>query len=710
MRKGFQMWVLVLPCLLVAAPVWGVQVVKQFEETSYFLKDVSFINSSVGWAVGDPHWHQAKKTYVGTIIKTVDGGNKWVPQNAGVSQTLRGVCFVDENNGWAVGLRGVILHTNDGGNHWVRQTVATKEEFRGVVFTDVNHGWATSIKPIHNDWWGDPDAWRGSVWHTDNGGTTWLRQTLPANAGLLNRIEFIDAKHGWVVGIKRKGYDQYGDPLHVGVVYHTVNGGQTWTQQFVTAGDMVFTGIDFVDGKTGWIVGFKGDTSIQGGVAFHTTDGGATWTQQNVAANFRDTLWDVHFLDASQGYAVGFNPYGGGTVYRTLNGGAKWEGISMANMDEGEFLYGVAVFADRVIAVGNHDFLCQSTDPWGPYGWLDGDKLFTQKYINVHYRFEEVFFADENHGWAVGKRSYLPNFWGQVILVTSNGGKTWKRQYQHAPELDGLFEYTYRLDGVSFVDALNGWAVGGSTEICNDDYSRCQRLGAILHTTDGGLHWEQQASELYDCGPGHYVVLEFFATQFLDGRNGWALADAGCPDNVSLARTADGGTTWEWVDTGIDDPLGIGFALVQGGLEFVDALHGWAVGGLGTVIHTEDGGATWEKQELPDVYPRTFAVDFINNQVGWVAGEGLFHTVNGGKTWVRKNTKIEVDFHDIHFTDAINGWIAGSRGVVANTVDGGNTWNLLATKTSFDLLGLSFIGPQKGWAVGDRGAIIAINP
>ncbi len=35
--------------------------------------------------------------------------------------TLYGVCFVDLQQGWAVGNGGVILHTADGGKTWERQ-------------------------------------------------------------------------------------------------------------------------------------------------------------------------------------------------------------------------------------------------------------------------------------------------------------------------------------------------------------------------------------------------------------------------------------------------------------------------------------------------------------------------------------------------------------------------------------------------------------
>ena len=97
---------------LVQSASYRVGLAKQFEETSYYFKDVDMVTANVGWAVGAPHWDQAAKAYAGTIVKTSDGGQTWTPQAAGVSQTLRGVEFVDLDHGWAVGAKGTILHTD----------------------------------------------------------------------------------------------------------------------------------------------------------------------------------------------------------------------------------------------------------------------------------------------------------------------------------------------------------------------------------------------------------------------------------------------------------------------------------------------------------------------------------------------------------------------------------------------------------------------
>ena len=51
---------------------------------------------------------------------------------------------------------------------------------------------------------------------------------------------------------------------------------------------------------------------------------------------------------------------------------------------------------------------------------------------------------------------------------------------------------------------------------------------------------------------------------------------------------ADQGRSWESYSTGQPLPLHA--------LHFIDSKHGWAVGELGLVLATADGGKTWKRQ------------------------------------------------------------------------------------------------------------------
>ncbi len=651
--------------------------VKQFEETSYYLKDTDFISDNTGWAVGEPHWVTETHAYTGTIIKTTDGGLTWAAEPAGTLGTLRGVDFVDADNGWAVGRNGVILHTSDGGTQWHPQDVPADIEFRYVFFLDAQHGWATGRKTIRLNDWGEEDNWRASVWRTTDGGSTWITGTVPITASVLNRIDFADAQNGWTVGYRYAGDDEFGDAIQKTLILHTHDGGQSWETQFAPDLWYYLTSVDFVDTLNGWAVGHR---------VFHTTDGGLTWQMQDISSN----LWDVHFLDSNRGYVVGLDYIGaaGPPVYRTFNGGATWQRMDLEYEDM-EGLFGAVVRENLVLALGDHDFVTRETDPWA-YCWGEVcSDLFTQSYINTHYILKDVFFTDESNGWAVGGRSFLPTFIGQVILHTQDGGQTWMEQYSLAPYWDS-WNYLY---AIYFADAQHGWAVGSSmiSEFHGDEHAY------LLYTSNGGQTWIERGSELYPAATN----IELLDIQFTGPQEGWALSAN--HHIASLAHTTDGGASWSWVSTGLD-----GNDLVfGGGLFFADPLHGWIVGGLEDVFYTQDGGNTWAEQDPPTSSNRLHKVAFITNLEGWIVGEAFYHTTDGGDAWSVVDVGLQRDLNAIQFVDDQHGIVAGDRGNILYTENGGASWQFATNDASIATInGLHFITPEKGWLVGDYGTIL----
>jgi hypothetical protein len=70
-------------------------------------------------------------------------------------------------------------------------------------------------------------------------------------------------------------------------------------------------------------------------------------------------------------------------------------------------------------------------------------------------------------------------------------------------------------------------------------------------------------------------------------------------------------------------------------VHFVSPELGWAVGYAGTIIRTNDGGATWQAQES-GVTTNLWGLHFLDAQTGWAAGwtGTIVHTTNGGTTFV----------------------------------------------------------------------------
>ena len=78
------------------------------------------------------------------------------------------------------------------------------------------------------------------------------------------------------------------------------------------------------------------------------------------------------------------------------------------------------------------------------------------------------------------------------------------------------------------------------------------------------------------------------------------------------------------------------------GLYFADENSGWAVGDMGIIAHTSDGGVTWTAQKShTEIFLRS--VYFVDNKRGWIVGDSglILRTEDGGKTWSpQKSTTI----------------------------------------------------------------------
>ncbi|HRS51972.1 MAG TPA: YCF48-related protein [Candidatus Marinimicrobia bacterium] len=149
---------------------------------------------------------------------------------------------------------------------------------------------------------------------------------------------------------------------------------------------------------------------------------------------------------------------------------------------------------------------------------------------------------------------------------------------------------------------------------------------------------------------------------------------------------------------------------------FIDDQNGWAVGDSGTILHTVDGGDTWQQQAFPfeqlpgyendekDLY----AVEFIDTVTGFIgSNNSIFKTTDGGETWDVKYSK-DLDFgrfHDIEFLNgeigfAVGGFWAEGTSILLKTVDGGETWDDITPVPSPTLTCISIIDQCKIWICG----------
>ena len=169
---------------------------------------------------------------------------------------------------------------------------------------------------------------------------------------------------------------------------------------------------------------------------------------------------------------------------------------------------------------------------------------------------------------------------------------------------------------------------------------------------------------------------------------------------------------------------------VRGGYPLMDVQfigeHGWAVGALGTILRTADGGQSWESVPVAtdaDLY----RVDFVNEREGWAAGGRIrnaktnksmrhdkrggyayiFHTTDGGKTWECQYGERGRHLFGLDFVNEQVGYAAGERGFLLKTVDGGEHWTVIPTTGTLNwLYGLVFRDAMNGFAVGQNETVL----
>jgi len=129
---------------------------------------------------------------------------------------------------------------------------------------------------------------------------------------------------------------------------------------------------------------------------------------------------------------------------------------------------------------------------------------------------------------------------------------------------------------------------------------------------------------------------------------------------------------------------------------FLNASHGWAAGGFDLLV-TTDGGVRWKT--LNQKMNLVKAVWFIDEKLGFAAGNGISTTTDGGHSWRRLPQ--DGSLWGIHFYDDKNGWVVGEGSLLHQTHDGGKTWHTMKLKgLKHNALGVHFVSPLQGWVVG----------
>jgi photosystem II stability/assembly factor-like uncharacterized protein len=191
--------------------------------------------------------------------------------------------------------------------------------------------------------------------------------------------------------------------------------------------------------------------------------------------------------------------------------------------------------------------------------------------------------------------------------------------------------------------------------------------GLLLVSRDGGKTWVRR--HLNEGRPGNdlHQDLDLYAISFAPGgKSGWIVGEEGL-----IMHTTDGGDTWQVQHSKATNQI-LSVAAVSD-------TEVSAVGDHGTLLWSNDSGQTWQVTTLNNL--TFYGVAFSDPGNGWVVGEfqTILHSGDGGKTWdVQRGGKVADFTVPPYFVVVPQGGqnviVAGQSGVYASSKDGGKSW------------------------------------
>ena len=263
-------------------------------------------------------------------------------------------------------------------------------------------------------------------------------------------------------------------------------------------------------------------------------------------------------------------------------------------------------------------------------------------------RYDDVFFLNENLGWAAGSGGY--------VLKTIDGGANWSLQLQ----LDDIY-----IRNIEFLNEDIGFL--GTLE------------GGFYKTVDGGEHWNVITDNIVpDPDPPFYPNEVFCGLDAVGTHTIYGCGTFYGPAYV--VKSSDSGNTWEYIDMSA-----YAESLVE--VLFIDEDTGFVSGGSsngGVILKTTNGGVSWTEiyhTGINGEWVWKLQRLFSNPNVMFGSVESfsplngkLIKSVDGGQNWISKEVP-DTDIQAVGFISENHGWMGGHHTGFLETFDSGETWN-----------------------------------
>jgi len=560
------------------------------------------------------------------------------------------------------------------------------------------------------------------MYRTTNGGITWLPVTLPVQPNNFYRIKYRPGSNTVVHAATNTGYLRSDNGGISGSWSLRLSGGITDISVAASSPDLVyaavygdglyrsnnngdnFTRINTLPVSSGnWgtasvsispsdpnyvyvsIANFNGRTTG----FFRTTNGGSTW--QDISwRNHLNEIVDIHWNQGNYNNCISVSPVnrdlvlvGGGSLLRTLNGGANWFEFSSSDVHPDQQIIKWHNNGQTVY-VGNDGGINYSND--AGLTWYTILNVFP---LTQFYGFDVAVF---NNTIFLGGGTQ-----DNGVVISTNNGANWKivsggDGYDCDIDKSNPSRMFCRFNG-SFSKTTNwglnwspaGTGLNGSINISNIEndgtsafapYLYVGNGNKIFESTDFGSTWSQFTSQTFNTNVWRINVAKFLNAQSVIYSILW---NGGSPNYNDLLWVYDNGT---WLNRSA------GLPLVP--LRFVaqhprDNFKAYALTELFNssqkVFKTTNRGLNWSNitGDLPNIPVTDLVPHPANDNILFLASDyGMWKSSNGGTNWFRWTAGMPVGnkITELEYIDSVSNGkfyiIAASYGRGAWIRDGAN--------------------------------------
>jgi subtilisin family serine protease len=372
---------------------------------------------------------EVKTTFI--IVGGASGGaeSAWIEQNTHFTSQYRGVfqtSIADPNTAWILTYDGTggsitsdFARTADGGETWIPDTIEAPDQLAPGCISAAD----------------DMNAWvamyntsgGGGIYHTDDGGATWSEQPTAAFDGASsfpNVVHMFNASEGFCMGDPEGGEFE---------VYTTTDGGTNWSRvdganlPDPLTDEMGWTGVYDAVGDIAWF-------GTNNGRIFKTTDKGATW---EVLTTGEDNVSRISMTDENNGFIIAqvqdqtTGEITSWAMRKTTDGGQTWDVIDIPEAEQPSDISAVPgqpgmVISVKVSQTTEENFSAYSMDYGATWTNLDDSIQYTNvQMLNDSIGWAGGFNLDENNGgiykWAGIQGASTPYFTSSPVTEVTMG-------------------------------------------------------------------------------------------------------------------------------------------------------------------------------------------------------------------------------------------------------------------------------------------------